>query len=120
MPLNPELTALGGWLVEETKTAPQYRLYALKGTVPPKPGLQRVAETNGEPIIIEVWSLPAAGFGTFVSKIPAPLGVGKLVLADGRHVTGFLCEATALDDAADITNFGGWRAYIASKAKTTA
>ncbi|KQN74848.1 allophanate hydrolase [Devosia sp. Leaf64] len=120
MPLNPELTALGGWLVEETKTAPQYRLYALKGTVPPKPGLQRVAETNGEPIIIEVWSLPAAGFGTFVSKIPAPLGVGKLVLADGRHVTGFLCEATALDDAADITKFGGWRAYIASKAKTTA
>ncbi|KQT42833.1 allophanate hydrolase [Devosia sp. Leaf420] len=118
MPLNPELTALGGWLVEETRTAPQYRLYALKGTVPPKPGLQRVSE--GEPIIIEVWSLPAAGFGTFVSKIPAPLGVGKLVLADGRHVTGFLCEATALDDAADITNFGGWRAYIASKAKTTA
>ncbi|PXA97868.1 allophanate hydrolase [Nostoc sp. 3335mG] len=115
MPLNPELTSLGGRLIEETRTAPLYRLFALKGTVPPKPGLQRVAEPDGEPIIVEVWSLPAAGFGTFVSKIPAPLGVGKLVLADGRHVTGFLCEAAALDDATDITGFGGWRAYIASK-----
>ncbi len=115
MPLNPELTSLGGTLVEETRTAPCYRLFALKGTVPPKPGLQRAAETDGEGIVVEVWSLPAAGFGSFVAKIPAPLGVGKLTLADGRQVTGFLCEAVALDDATDITEFGGWRAYIASR-----
>lgn len=115
MPLNPELTGLGGRLVEETRTAPGYRLYALKGTVPPKPGLQRVAGADGTGIVVEVWSLPAAGFGAFVAKIPAPLGVGKLTLADGRQVTGFLCEAVALGDATDITEFGGWRAYVASK-----
>lgn len=115
MPLNPELTGLGGRLVEETRTAPGYRLYALKGTVPPKPGLQRVAGADGAGIVVEVWSLPAAGFGAFVAKIPAPLGVGKLTLADGRQVTGFLCEAVALEDATDITAFGGWRAYVASK-----
>ncbi len=117
MPLNHELTTLGGTLVEETRTAPSYRFFALKGTVPPKPGLQRVAEGEGAGIIVEIWSLPAAGFGTFVSKIPAPLGVGKLTLVDGRQVTGFLCEAVALDGAEDISGFGGWRAYIASKAK---
>ncbi len=116
MPLNPELLALGGTLVEETTTAAKYRLYALAGTVPPKPGLQRVSG-DGASIIVEVWSLPAAGFGTFVSKIPAPLGIGKLELADGRQVSGFLCEPVALDGALDITGFGGWRAYIADKLK---
>lgn len=120
MPLNHELTSLGGTLVEETRTAPGYRFFALKGTVPPKPGLQRVPDAEGPGIVIEIWSLPASGFGTFVSKIPSPLGVGKLVLADGRHVTGFLCEAAALADAVDITHFGGWRAYIASKATAPA
>lgn len=116
MPLNHELISLGGTLVEETRTTSDYRFFALKGTVPPKPGLQRLPGAEGPGIILEIWSLPAAGFGIFVSKIPSPLGVGKLVLADGRHVTGFLCEAAALDDALDITQFGGWRAYIASKA----
>jgi allophanate hydrolase len=115
MPLNRELTTLGGTLVEETRTAPGYRFFALKGTVPPKPGLQRAPEVDGPGIVVEIWSLPAAGFGTFVSKIPSPLGVGKLVLVDGRHVTGFLCEAAALADAEEITHFRGWRAYIASK-----
>lgn len=116
MPLNHELVSLGGTLVEQTTTKPGYKLYALSGTVPPKPGLQRVASSDGAGIIVEIWSLPAAGFGTFVSKIPAPLGIGKLELADGRDVSGFLCEAAALDGAVDITSFGGWRAYIASKA----
>lgn len=120
MPLNHELISLGGTLVEETRTAGDYRFFALNGTVPPKPGLQRVPHTEGPGIIVEIWSLPPAGFGTFVSRIPAPLGVGKLVLADGRHVTGFLCEAAALGDAIDITRFGGWRAYVASKATTAA
>jgi allophanate hydrolase len=116
MPLNHELLSLGGTLIEQTTTAPRYKFFALAGTVPPKPGLQRVAE-GGASIIVEIWSLPAAGLGTFVSKIPSPLGVGKLELIDGRHVTGFLCEAAALDGAVDITSFGGWRAYIASKVK---
>ena len=116
MPLNHELLALGGGLVEETVTAPAYRLYALAGTVPPKPGLQRVL-SGGAEIIVEIWSLPPSGFGTFVSKIPAPLGIGKLELADGRQISGFLCEAAALEGAQDITAFGGWRAYVASKTK---
>ena len=115
MPLNHELVSRGGTLVEQTRTAPGYRLYALRGTVPPKPGLQRDAATTGDGIIVEIWSLPPEGFGSFVANIPAPLGVGKLTLCDNRQVTGFLCEATALADAEDITEFGGWRAYIASR-----
>jgi allophanate hydrolase len=65
-------------------------------------------------VSIEVWALPAATFGAFVAGIPAPLGIGTLRLADGTTVKGFLCEQVAVDDARDISEFGGWRAYVAS------
>ena len=47
MPLNGELKALGARLLEATSTAPDYRLYALAGSNPPKPGLLRVASGKG-------------------------------------------------------------------------
>jgi allophanate hydrolase len=112
MPLNFQLTTRDAVLVEQTLTASDYRLYALPGTVPPKPGLAKAAD--GAPIIVELWDIPLARFGEFVAEIPAPLGIGNLTLADGRSVKGFICEPWALVDAADITAFGGWRAYIAS------
>ncbi len=62
----------------------------------------------------EVWALPPDAFGRFIAAIPAPLGIGKIALADGSAVSGFLCEAYAVEGATDITHFGGWRAYIAS------
>ncbi|MFP6849690.1 MAG: allophanate hydrolase [Pseudomonas sp.] len=114
MPLNFQLTSRDAVLVEQTTSAATYRLYALPGTVPPKPGLSRVAEDGAE-IIVELWDIPQARFGEFVAEIPAPLGIGNLQLADGRWVKGFICEPYALDGARDITSFGGWRAFIASQ-----
>ena len=100
-------------LLRSTRTAPCYRLYALPGTVPPKPGMQRVSE-GGASIELEVWALPQAEVGSFLALIPAPLGLGSLLLEDGTTVHGFLCEAHALQGAQDITGFGGWRAYMKS------
>ena len=114
MPLNFQLTSRDAVLVEQTTSAATYRLYALPGTVPPKPGLARVAE-DGAAIIVELWDIPQARFGEFVAEIPAPLGIGNLQLADGRWVKGFICEPYALNGARDITSFGGWRAFIASQ-----
>jgi allophanate hydrolase len=114
MPLNFQLSGRDAVLVEQTTSAATYRLYALPGTVPPKPGLARVAEDGAE-IIVELWDIPQARFGEFVAEIPAPLGIGNLQLADGRWVKGFICEPYALDGARDITSFGGWRAFIASQ-----
>ncbi|SFS24247.1 allophanate hydrolase [Pseudomonas sp. NFACC42-2] len=113
MPLNVQLTTRNAVLVEQTLTADTYRLYALPGTVPPKPGL--VKSDSGRAIIVELWDMPLARFGEFVAEIPAPLGIGNLLLADGRSVKGFICEPWALADALDITEFGGWRAFIASR-----
>lgn len=116
MPLNFQLATRDAVLVEQTTSSADYRLYALPGTVPPKPGLSRVA-ADGAPIIVELWDVPQARFGEFVAEIPPPLGIGNLQLADGRWVKGFICEPYALEGARDITSFGGWRAFIASQAQ---
>ncbi|WIX89377.1 allophanate hydrolase [Amycolatopsis sp. DG1A-15b] len=109
-PLNHELTSRGGRFVSAVSTAASYRLYALD-TVPPKPGLVRVA-SGGVSLAAEVWELPVAGFGEFVAGIPAPLAIGKLELADGTRVPGFLCEPEATEGAEDISAKGGWLAHL--------
>jgi allophanate hydrolase len=113
MALNHQLLDRGGVLVKATESAPIYRFYALAGGPPFRPGMVRVA-SNGVAIPVEVWALSAAGFGDFVSQIPSPLGIGKVVLADDSVVSGFICEPYALDGATDISSLGGWRNYIAS------
>ena len=117
MPLNSQLTTLGGTLLAQARTAPGYRLYALAGTTPPKPGLVREPGLAGPGIEVEIWQLSPAAFGRFVSAIPQPLGIGKLILDDGSEVSGFLCEPAALAGATEITEFGGWRNYVASRAR---
>ena len=119
MPLNVQLTERGASLVCSSATAPHYLLYALSGSVPPKPGLLRVAEGQGASIALELWDMPLEHYGSFVAMIPAPLGIGTLQLADGSSVQGFLCEAQALSGAQNISGFGGWRAYLEAVSKTT-
>jgi allophanate hydrolase len=122
-PLNHELIAAGGTLVGPAATAPTYRLYALD-TQPSKPGLVRVgplpvaergpsaAVQAGASIEGEVWRLPAAGFARFMTGLAAPMAIGRVWLDDGHDVLGFLCEPAAVRGSADITRFGGWRAWI--------
>jgi allophanate hydrolase len=115
MALNGELKALGGRLLQAARTAPDYKLYAL-ATTPPKPGMLRVAAGTGSSIELEVWALSAAAFGNFVAAIPPPLSIGTVRLADGRGVKGFIVEASAVEDAREISAFGGWRAFMKEKA----
>ncbi len=114
-PLNWQLQEAGARFIESTTTSPNYRLHTLAGTVPPKPGLVR--DDAGAAIEVEVWDVPLHQFGKFVADVPAPLGIGSVVLADGRQVKGFICEPFAVEagsGARDITAFGGWRAYLRS------
>ncbi len=111
--LNGELAGRGARLVRACRTAPHYRLYALPGGPPARPGLLR--REPGRAIEVEVWELPFAAFAGFVAGIPAPLGIGTVALDDGETVQGFLCEAYAVADAEDITDLGGWRRYLACR-----
>lgn len=113
MPLNFQLTTRGGTLIKQTRTTSHYKLYALKNTTPPKPGLQYSAK--GCSIEVEVWDIPRALFGDIVAEVPAPLGIGNVQLIDGTWVKGFICEGYALEDATDISHFGGWREFMKSK-----
>ncbi len=115
MPLNGELRALGARLIAQGATAPHYRLYALPGTQPPKPGLLRVKSGAGAAIAIEIYALSESAFGRFVAAVPPPLSIGTLELEDGRSVKGFLVEAEAVTGARDISSFGGWRAFMAQE-----
>jgi len=112
MALNGELKSFGARFLESAQTAPDYRMFAL-ATRPPKPGLLRVPAGQGAAIAVEIWALPADGFGRFVAAIPPPLSIGTLALADGRSVKGFLVEADATAGARDISSFGGWRVFVA-------
>jgi len=118
MPLNRELTASGARFLEESATAADYRLFLLPGGAPAKPGLLRV-DGGGAAIAVEIWAMPADAFGRFVARVPPPLAIGTLTLADGRAVKGFLVEAAATAGARDISAFGGWRAFMA-QAKASA
>jgi allophanate hydrolase len=115
LPLNVQLRERGAWLVQTTRTAPCYRFYALANTSPPKPGMVRAAAGEGAAIELEVWEMPVQKYGSFVALIPAPLGIGSIELENGERVQGFLCEPEALRGAAEITQFGGWRRYLASQ-----
>ncbi|WP_409075223.1 allophanate hydrolase [Pantoea sp. C3] len=113
MPLNFQLTTRQAVFVEETQTARCYRLFALLDGPIKKPGLMRAEQ--GSAITVELWDIPLARFGEFVAEIPAPLGIGSLTLANGRVVKGFICEGSALNSALEITEFGGWRNWLAAQ-----
>lgn len=114
LPLNGELTARGARFLRAVATRPDYRLHALPGGPPARPGLIRVAPGTGAAIETEVWALAPDAFGRFVAAIPSPLAIGTLSLADGTTPKGFLAEAAGLAGARDISGHGGWRAYLAS------
>ena len=112
MALNGELKALEGRLLQATTTAHDYRLYALRGTAPPKPGLLRVEAGLGAAIELEVWALTTKAFGEFVANVPPPMSIGTVRLSDGSTVKGFLVEPQATVGARDISQYGGWRAFL--------
>lgn len=109
--LNWQLKQRSARLVESTQSSPDYQLYALAGGPPFRPGMVRV-DHGGVAIEVEVWELPSRELGSFLTGIPAPLGLGKVQLADGRWECGFICEAYGLEGAKNISHLGGWRAYL--------
>ena len=67
---------------------------------------------EGASLAVELWALPHRGFGTFVAEVPPPLAIGTVELEDGSSHPGFVCEPYGLDNAPDVTRFGGWRAFV--------
>lgn len=105
--LEKQMIEHGAVFIREAKTAPQYKMIKLPSH-PAKPGLIHLNEL-GASIEVEVWEMPLSQFGSFVSLIPSPLGIGKVELEDGSEIPGFICESSADKTAEDISHTGGWR-----------
>jgi allophanate hydrolase len=114
MPLHWQLTSRNAKFLGASETAPTYRLFAMTESVPPKPALVH-SEEGGGTIALELYELGVAEFGSFVVEVPAPLAIGTVTLADGSSCKGFVSEPRAMIGALDITDLGGWRAYIAQR-----
>jgi allophanate hydrolase len=112
LPLNGQVTGLGGRFLRAARTTPDYRLHALGA----RPGLVRAAV--GAAIAGEVWALPTASIGALLAMVPPPLGFGTVTLEDGPCL-GFLAEAFAVEGTPDITAHGGWRAWLKAKESGT-
>jgi allophanate hydrolase len=112
LPLNHQLRERGAYFLRAARTAPKYRLFALAGGPPQRPGLIRVL-TEGAAIELEIWAVPQEHLGSFMAGIPAPLGLGTVELHDGTTCMGFICEGYAAQAGVDISNYGGWRGYLA-------
>lgn len=117
LPLNRFMLKAGARLRARGRTAACYRMYHLPGggPVPPRPGLVRVAE-GGAALELEVWDMPETSLGAFFGSMKPPLCLGFVELEDGAKVCGFLCEAAAVSAENDITQHGGWRAWLAAVA----
>lgn len=110
-PLHWQLEQIGARFAGEIRTTDAYRLTALD-TTPPKPGLVRHGPGRGAPIVGELFGLSAAGLGSFLAALPAPMALANIELEDGRTVVGFACTYDAAVAATDITEFGGWKKYL--------
>jgi gamma-glutamylcyclotransferase (GGCT)/AIG2-like uncharacterized protein YtfP len=110
--LNGNLLAAGATFVREARTAPAYRLWSIGDR---HPAMLRVAH-GGVAVAVEVWSVPAAGLASILLQEPPGLCVGKVRLDDGQETLGVLGEPLLCEGQREITEHGGWRAYLASRA----
>ncbi|GAV55061.1 hypothetical protein ZYGR_0AS03840 [Zygosaccharomyces rouxii] len=115
LPLHWQLEKCNATYLSSPKTSKNYKLYALPKTGPIlKPGLRRVDKVSGSQIQLELYSVPLEKFGTFMSMVPEPLGIGSVELENGEWVKSFICEEVgyAVKGSVDITSFGGFKPYV--------
>jgi gamma-glutamylcyclotransferase (GGCT)/AIG2-like uncharacterized protein YtfP len=111
--LNGNMLAAGATFVREAATVPAYRLWSIGDR---HPAMIRVA-AGGASVAVEVWAVPAAGLAHILQQEPPGLCIGKVTLADGEELLGVLGEPALCEGQREITEHGGWRAYLASRTR---
>ena len=104
--LNYRLVDAGACFIQATTTAPCFRLFSIGDQYP-----AMLRDDSGGRIEVEGWRLPPEAFGDLLISEPPGLCIGRASLAGGETVLAVLAEPWVCEDAADITAYGGWRAY---------
>jgi len=111
--LNANLLGAGATFVREATTAPAYRLWSIGDR---HPAMVRVS-ARGASVAVEVWAVPPAGLVRILQQEPPGLCIGKVRLSDGEELLGVLGEPALCEGQREITEHGGWRAYLASRTR---
>ena len=109
--LNPNMVAAGATFVREDHTDACYRIWSINDR---HPAMLRTPG-QGTRVALEIWSVPLVGLAGILQNEPPGLAIGKVVLRDGTIVLGVLGEPFLCEGQREITEFGGWRAYIAAQ-----
>ena len=109
--LNRNMIDAGATFVREAATVPAYRLWSINDR---HPAMIRVA-SGGVSVAVEVWAVSPEGLAQILLQEPPGLCIAKVRLSDGEDVLGVLGEPLLCEGQHEITQHGGWRAYIASK-----
>lgn len=100
--------------VREARTRPTYRMHSAQNDW--HPAIYEVA-TGGISIPGEVYELSAEHYEQLLASEPPHMYPGDIVLEDGEVVTAILYPQELVEQYGwpDISHFGGWAAYKASK-----
>ena len=111
--LNANMLEAKATFLRDATTAPAYRLWSINDR---HPAMIRVV-SGGMSIALEVWAVSPEGLAQILMQEPPGLCIGKVKLADGDEVLGVLGEPLLCEGQREITEHGGWRAYVAAKKK---
>jgi len=109
--LNENLTSIGAAFVREDQTDTHYKLWSIDDKYP---AMLRTLG-NGNHVAVEVWEVPAEELVTLLQNEPPGLSVGKVILEDGSVMLGIIAEPFLCENRHEITQHGGWRAYVESR-----
>jgi gamma-glutamylcyclotransferase (GGCT)/AIG2-like uncharacterized protein YtfP len=102
----------GAEFLGEARTAPTYRLFSIGDR---HPGMFEVTD-GGVAVAGELYLVPDEVWARVEAGEPPGLYCGPVRLEDGRTVQGILYpRALAEGRHRDISEFGDWRAYMASR-----
>ena len=111
--LNANMVRAGATFVREDATDACYRVWSIDDR---HPAMMRTPG-EGASVAVEIWDVPAEGLASILLGEPPGLAIGKVVLRDGSIILGVVGEPFLCENRQEITAYGGWRGFIASKRK---
>ena len=108
--LENNLKAVNAVFIKKSQTEKAYRLYTIDDKYP-----AMVKDEGGSAIDVELYEISKEGMEEVLSKEPEGLTIQEITLIDGSKVQGVVGLSFIIKDRKEITQYGGWRNYLASK-----